>query len=164
MNKTYFPAAPLCTLVKVLTVLTYAILLFVAVAGLANPTEPLVLWYGAMIGLPLAFGAIGPLFVVKGYTLEHDALIVHRAGWVSRIPLSAPVETQRDPEAMKGALRLCGNGGLFCFSGWFRSRKLGKFRPFVTDPERSVIVRTGGKTWVISPADPEAFAAALDVK
>jgi len=161
MTTPQFPAARISGLIQFLTILTYAILAVVVVVGLRLHNEPLWLWYGATIGLPVALGVLGPLFMVRGYSIEGNRLLVHRVGWSSQIPLSDDATAEVDPEALKGAIRLVGNGGLYCFAGVFRSKKLGMFRPFVTDPARAVIVRGGGKTWVLSPADPESFAAAL---
>jgi len=58
---------------------------------------------------------------------------------------------------LRGSIRLFGNGGFFSFTGVFQSRKLGRYRAFVTDPARCVILRFTGRVVVVSPADPEAF-------
>lgn len=58
---------------------------------------------------------------------------------------------------MQCGLRLCGNGGLFSFSGWFRNRALGVYRAFVTDPHRTVVLRYPRRPIVLSPSSPEEF-------
>ncbi len=65
------------------------------------------------------------------------------------------------PTAMAGSLRIAGNGGLFSFTGWFWSRRLGRYRAFVTDPARSVVLKFSDRTVVVSPDVPEEFVAAL---
>lgn len=161
MNSSYFPAAPMSALIRGMTVFTYALMIFIIGVGLFTGPRELAVWTLSMVVMPLGFMAIGPLIMVRGYTLERDQLRIHRLGWSSSIDLAELQDFYADPEAMKGGWRICGNGGLFCFSGYFRSRKLGNFRPFVTDPKRSVVLRTARKTCIVSPADPGRFVAAL---
>jgi hypothetical protein len=61
---------------------------------------------------------------------------------------------------MTGAIRTCGNGGLFSFTGWYWSRELRGHRAFVTDFNRTVVLRFKSRTIVVSPDDPEAFVKA----
>jgi hypothetical protein len=60
-------------------------------------------------------------------------------------------------DALRGAWRVFGNGGLFSFTGEFWSRKLGRFRALATDPERAVVLRWPKRTIVITPHDPQQF-------
>jgi hypothetical protein len=46
-------------------------------------------------------------------------------------------------------------------TGLFRNRTLGMYRAFVTDPARAVVLKTAGRTIVISPSEPEAFLEEL---
>lgn len=161
MNSPYFPAAPMSALIRGATVFTYALMIVIIGFGLFTGPRELAVWTLSMVIMPLGFMAIGPLFMVQGYTLERDRLRIQRLGWSSYVDLSDLQEFHGDPEAMKGGWRICGNGGLFCFSGYFRSRKLGNFRPFVTNPKSSVVLRTAQKTCIVSPEDPERFVAAL---
>ena len=161
MNSPYFPSAPMSTLIRGATIFTYAVLAVIIGFGLFTGPRELVVWTLSMVVMPLGFMAIGPLFMVRGYTLERDRLRIQRLGWSSSVDLGDLQGFHIDSEAMKRSWRICGNGGLFCYSGYFRSRKLGSFRPFVTDPKRSVVLRTAQKTYIVSPADPERFVAAL---
>ena len=161
MNSPYFPAAPMSPLIRVATVFTYALMVVIIGFGLFTGPRELAVWTLSMVVMPLGFMAIGPLFMVQGYTLERDRLRIHRLGWSSSVDLADLQNFHADPEAMKGGWRICGNGGLFCFSGYFRSRKLDNFRPFVTDPKCSVVLRAGRKTYIVSPEDPVGFVAAL---
>ena len=52
--------------------------------------------------------------------------------------------------------RLCGIGGLFVFCGLFWSRKLGRYRAYITDPRRAVVLRFGNKVVVVTPDEPDS--------
>lgn len=112
-------------------------------------------WGAALIPVALLIGCA--LFLIRGYTVEAGGLTIHRLLWTHRVRLEGLQEIRRDPEAMRGSVRLFGNGGVFSFSGLFWNRKLGKYRAFVTDPSRAVVLRLSRRTVVVSPADPEAF-------
>jgi hypothetical protein len=109
--------------------------------------------------IPIAVLLIALLFVVRGYEITPDEILVERLLWRTRLePRSQLQSATVDPEAMKGAIRVFGNGGLFAFTGLFRSKSLGKFRVFVTDPGRAVVLRFPNRVVVVSPSDPERFA------
>jgi hypothetical protein len=66
-----------------------------------------------------------------------------------------------DPEAMSGSIRLAGNGGLFAFTGLYRSRRLGNYRAFATDPENSVVLTFSERIIVVTPNDPRGFVESI---
>ena len=101
------------------------------------------------------------LFMVRGYTVAPGSLFVHRLFWATRLPLAGLQSATFEPNAMRCSLRTFGNGGLFAFCGWYRNRRLGSFRAYVTDLKRTVVLRYPTSTVVISPAAPERFI--LDV-
>jgi len=101
---------------------------------------------------------ISALFTIRGYTITADEILVQRLLWSTRFERARLQSASVDPEALRGSIRLFGNGGLFSFSGWFRSPKLGRYRAFVTDPARTVILRFADRVVVMSPSDPDAFA------
>lgn len=72
------------------------------------------------------------------------------------------ISAEAMPEAMSGSLRTCGNGGAFSFTGWYWSRRLGAFRAYVTDLNRTVVLRFGKRTVIVSPGAPEDFAKELN--
>ncbi len=100
-------------------------------------------------------------FTVRGYEIADGAILVHRLFWKTRLPLADLRAAEVEPRAMAGSLRTFGNGGAFSFTGWFWNRRLGRYRAFVTDFGRTVVLRFTDRTIVISPADPGAFVAAL---
>lgn len=117
-------------------------------------------------GLEMLFG-LGPLlvllgclpFTVLGYRLESGRLYVQRLLWLTEVSLEGLKSVEVNPAAMKGSLRSFGNGGLFSISGWYYSKALGKYRAWVTDLPRGVVLRFEGRAAVVSPENPEQFAA-----
>jgi hypothetical protein len=114
----------------------------------------------ALVGwgmLALLLGAA--LFVVRGYTIEPDVLAIRRLLWTSHVSLVGLQSAMFTPGAMRRSLRWCGNGGMFSITGWYRSRALGHYQAFVTDLNQTVVLRFATRTVVVSPENPEAFAA-----
>ena len=117
-------------------------------------------WTGwILIIVPLLTIAGSAAFMVRGYRVSGGALRVQRLGWETCIDLSRLMSVTFDPEALKGSLRLFGNGGFFCFAGWFRNSKLGVYRAFATDSTRAVVLRFSNRTVVVTPDDPRRFVA-----
>ena len=114
---------------------------------------------GRFIGYFLAALSIGSLaFIIRGFSLSGRGLEIQRLAWSTRVALTGLREVSVRPDAMRGAWRIWGNGGLFAISGRFSSSQLGRFRAFVTDPARAVVLVTSDGPIVVSPDDPEAFA------
>lgn len=101
------------------------------------------------------------LFTVRGYAVTADAILVRRLFWYTRIPRAGLLSAMALPHAMKGSIRTCGNGGMYSFTGWYWSKALGRFQPYVTDLNHTVVLRWEKKTVVLSPDDPEGFVRAL---
>lgn len=111
-------------------------------------------------GLPLV--AIPSYFMsVSGFSIREGRLLVHRVGWAKEFDLAKLTGVEVNPHAMLGSIRLCGNGGLFCFIGWYRNTVIGRYRAYVTDTARGVVLEIGGEKIVVSPDDPEAFVESL---
>jgi len=101
------------------------------------------------------------LFSVRGFVVKGRELWILRTLWCTRFPLRGLKEAHADPAAMKRSFRTAGNGGFLAFTGWFRNKKLGSYRAFVTDPARCVVMQFRDRTLVVSPHDPEGFLEAL---
>jgi len=112
---------------------------------------------------PLAMVLGGALFTIRGYSIQGDVILVHRLFWDTPLPVAGLLSAQADPAAMRGSIRLCGNGGMFSFTGLFRNKTLGNYRAFVTDSRRAVVLRYPRRTVVLSPAEPEEFVRELPV-
>mgnify|MGYP001063065976 CR=1 FL=1 len=113
----------------------------------------------ACIPPAIVIGAL--LFVVRSYAVSGGHLAIRRLCWSTTIPLLGIHEAYHDPAAIKGSLRIWGNGGLFGITGYFWNKNLGRFRIFATDPRRAVVLKLHDRTVVVSPAEPEAFLEEL---
>lgn len=116
------------------------------------------------VAATLYLGWVGPLvvlaclpFMVRGYGITDDAILIRRLFWTTRLRRADLRSAEIIPRAMKGSLRTFGNGGAFSFTGWYWNRSLGGYRAYVTDLNRTVVLRFWHRTVVISPGDPENF-------
>lgn len=107
--------------------------------------------------IPVGILVVCALFTVRGYAIGSGELLIRRLLWTTRLPLKDLVSARFEPEAMNRSLRLLGNGGLYSFTGLFRNKTLGNYRAFVTDLNRTVVLRFPSRTVVVSPAAPEQF-------
>ena len=114
-----------------------------------------------MVFVPPLIALIALLCVVSGYEVGPTELRVRRLLWKTRVPLDGISRAWHDPEAMKRSLRVFGNGGLYSVTGVYQNRLLGRYRAFVTDPRRSVILGLPDRIVVVSPADPGALLEQL---
>jgi len=100
-------------------------------------------------------------FRVLGYRLEGRVLFVHRPGWTKRVDLSGLVSAEAAPELAGKSWRVCGNGGLFSFTGCFYARDVGTYRAWFNDPAKVVLLHLPGRRIAVSPGDPSAFIQTL---
>ena len=158
MNPNLNFKAPWSATLKLITLLCCVICGGIALAGILNFTDMPGTAKWTMIVIPFAILLGSFPFMVRGYTLEDQHLIIHRLGWTTRFDLSSLNSATVDPQAMARSIRLFGNGGLFSFCGLFRNRHLGNYRAFATAPQNSVVLRFPKRTLVITPDDPQRFA------
>lgn len=114
------------------------------------------LWLVITAVLLIPLGALP--FIIRGYTLTKDGILIRRLCWNTVLPYAEMRSVEVEPLALSHSFRTCGNGGLYSFTGFYWSRQLGHFRAYVTDLNRTVVVRMQSRTAVLSPDDPEAFA------
>jgi hypothetical protein len=114
----------------------------------------------ALLLLPALLGGTA-LFLIREYTIEPRELLIRRLLWTTRLPLAGLKSATFQPEAMRGSFRLFGNGGMFSFTGWYRNRALGTYRAFVTDLNKTLVLKFEKRTIVISPENPEQFIAEI---
>ena len=153
--------APWGTSLKVMTGLSSLILLGVPVLGLVTGPGGSIFWKLNMLVLPLSILVIAVFFMIRGYRLTGDTLLVQRLGWSSRIDLSGLVSVQADPQAMAKSIRTFGNGGLFCFAGAFRNKKLRAYRAFATDLNLAVVLKFDTRVIVVTPENPAYFVSRI---
>lgn len=101
-------------------------------------------------------------FMVIGYGITPDALLIRRLFWTTRLDRAGLKSAEVVPRAMNKSLRACGNGGVFSFTGWYWSKPLGFYWAFVTDQDRTVVLRFEKKTVLVSPGEPEDFVKELN--
>lgn len=153
--------APWARSVKLAT--TFVLVLVVGLAVVLLLVVPRRELWAALVapGIAVVILGITALFCVRRYTIRHRELWIHRSFWTTRLPLKDLERAYADPEAMNKTIRACGNGGFMSYTGWFRNKKLGTFRAFVTDPGRCVVLEFPKRKVVVSPDDPAGFVRAL---
>ncbi len=156
----HFPVAPWSTGLKVTSAVGTVLILGVGIGAYRAIPVPagFTHQFGLAVALILPALLVGSLlFIVTGYAVEGTELYVKRLLWDTRISLQGLNRVWIEPAVCKGSIRVFGNGGLFSFSGWFYSRRLGRYRLFATDISRSVVLVLPARMVVITPAEPEAF-------
>ncbi len=148
--------APWGTPLRLVTGFTSGLSVLMVVVGLGLATLPAAARLLLVLLPPLGLAA-GALFSIRGFELTTDAILVLRPGWRTRIDLAGLQQATVDPEATRRSLRSCGNGGFFSFTGWYANKRLGSYRLFGTDLQRSVVLRFANRRVVVTPAEPEAF-------
>lgn len=154
-------SAPWGRSVKVITGAVVVLVLAMAILPpFLHPSKGLWALIAAPTVAAAVLGIVG-LFCVRGYTVKHRELLIQRLFWQTSLPLKGLEKAYADAQAMTGSFKTIGNGGLFAYTGWFRSKHLGKFRALVTDATRCVVLKFRDRTVVVSPDDPVAFVRAL---
>jgi hypothetical protein len=148
-------SAPWSGLLKAMSALATIVCLGVPVARHFHGTE---------FGICLIAIFLAALFIVRGYVITPDAILVKRLFWNTRLPLEGLRLATFAPAALAGSIRTCGNGGFFSFTGWYRNRELGSYRVFLTDRSRAVVLRWDKRIVVVSPDDPERFVQTLGMQ
>lgn len=156
--------APWCTSLIVVSALLTVLCLGLSAFLLTHvaPQLPLGLTRSLPL-LPVLLLCVTALFTIRGYTITPEAILVHRLLWDTRLPRVGLESVSIEPDALRGSLRTCGNGGGFAFSGFYWSKRLGSFRAFVTDLHRTAVLRYGTRRVVLSPDAPEDFVHELAV-
>ena len=156
-----FYKASLDTMSKIVTAVTALFFLFFAIKTFTSWGEmPYILLIPCVI-------LIGTLFITyiyspQGYEITLDSIQIvrkinrfhiQRNEILSITPLSA--------DELGRAWRTFGNGGMFGYTGWFRSAKQGSMRWFVSQRKNYVcILTTNHKKYILSPDDVEGFIKA----
>ena len=149
------------TMLKVISILGTVLLIGIfgsmILSGRAGTLITIVLYSST----PLLILSISLMFTVKGYSISGNSLRIKRLLWYTVIDIAMLKSVECDPKAFTGSIRTFGNGGLFSFSGNYKSGKLGSFKAYVTDFKRCVVIITAGQTVVVSPDNPELFVEVL---
>ena len=149
--------APWSRSLKITTIATVAMMIVLGSIGLWVASDygwilPSIMIGGAMLALLTTVP-----YVVRGYTLTQDEIIVRQLGKLTRLRLDDVQSIDGKPDALKGAWRLLASAGIFSYSGWYWSRELKRFHAMASDPSRTVVIRLINRTVVITPHDPQQF-------
>jgi len=156
----HFHAAPWPTTLKVVSFLGTGVLCALSYAAYRAVPTPSGFTHNfgigvALVPLVIILGAV--LFIVGGYRVDSNVLLVERLITSTSVPLAGLTRIWADPSICKGSLRVVGNGGLFSFTGWFQNKTLGRYRLFATDFRHAVVLKFPDRVVVVSPAAPQAF-------
>lgn len=140
------------------------ILLLAGLNAAFLPREPVRTYWIAVAapfaGLPIV--AVAWWFArLRGFRLRGGDLIVDRACFPVTFSLAGLESVEASRDALVGARKIIGNDGLGAISGRFRSERLGSFRAYLTDPRRGIVLRANAGTFVVSPAQSDAFVDAV---
>lgn len=152
--------APWSITLKLVTFLTSALLVGITISGLVKAGMPPLVRLQVAI-LPLLLMVLCAVFLIRGYEIAPDAILVERLGWTTRIPLAGLRSVVMDPKATRRSFRSCGNGGFFSFTGWYWNKALGRYRLFGTDLANTVVLDFGKRRVVLTPEEPEVFVRKL---
>ena len=160
-----FAAAPRAGTVIIATWLAVVIIAAVLAthAGIFLPRRakfpPSALWLvlAADTGIVVICVAAWLASSIRAITLTGQTLLIKLTFWTTRFDLAGLRSIGVDAQALKGSLRSFGNGGLGAFHGYFWSRRMGKFRAYVTDKNRAIVLRWENTCVVVSPNDTENF-------
>ena len=160
-----FQSAPIGRRVIVTAIACFAVLLVMGVFNFffaqghyshrsSDPIVGVVAPLFPMVGLLIAVPAF---FIERARTsrfrIEENCLVLGRR----RFPLEGLVEVDRDPDVLRRARKLWGNGGMGSIRGRFRNKRIGDFYAFLTCTENAVVLRWPDKAVAVSPEDPEFF-------
>lgn len=142
---------------KLMTAIVVAVLLGMAIVGLVHYRNGALYLLG-MVAMPLAILLGAFACTVLRYEVSSAGIDVVRP--IGRKRIAATVTAIRaDNDALKGALRTFGNGGLFSFNGYYRLANYGSCRLWVTDMSKLVVIHGDHGCVVVSPAERARFVA-----
>ena len=105
------------------------------------------------------------IYSPKSYSVDMDNIIVNRMAsnfFISRKEIKSIVEISSKEMGMPW--RTFGNGGLFGYTGYYSSSKLGKMRWFVSQRKNYVLITMNNESkFLLSPDDVAGFLAATQL-
>lgn len=113
--------------------------------------------------LPFSILLGGYLYSPYAYEIGAHDLIIHRKIGVVQYSLLSIKEVHVMEYSDLGfVIRTFGNGGLFGYTGWYYSKKIGKMRWYARQRKNIVLLTlSNGKKILLTPDDREAFVEEL---
>lgn len=113
--------------------------------------------------------ALGPLIVagvwygarIRYYLIENDELVVDRAFFPLRIPLTRYTLIHEFRGRVGHIEKIIGNDGLGAIAGHFNSKEHGPLRIYVSDLAHSIMLEGPEEKLIVSPKDPALFIEAV---
>ena len=123
------------TFVKTLTAIV--LVANVAYMCLLLPGASLSIWlvWGGVIGLMFVFAGLSPVWFEE----HEDRYVLRLEAKTLTFDKGVYVATPISKEDLGGAIRLFASGGFCGFTGWFWSRRMGRFRCFASDLEAPLL-------------------------
>ncbi|MBL8696787.1 MAG: hypothetical protein JNK67_00355 [Alphaproteobacteria bacterium] len=115
----------------------------------------------AIAVLPLVFALAFLLRAIRGFVVSRDAVFIRHLLWTSCEPLHGLKSAEVDAEAMEDAEHVRTRPGGLGTAGWYWSARFGRFRGYLTNRKRLVVLRLERGVIVLSPDDPDAFVRHL---
>lgn len=109
----------------------------VAYMCLLLPGASLSIWlvWGVVIGLMFVFAGLSPVWFEE----HEDRYVLRLEAKTLTFDKGVYVATPISREELGGAIRLFASGGFCGFTGWFWSRRMGRFRCFASDLEAPLL-------------------------
>lgn len=101
-------------------------------------------------------------FSVTGYSVDGGKLYIHRLGWSTTYNLEQLTLIQYEKNITMGSRRLCGNGGVFAYTGSYKNAILGKYHAYLTNLSDCLIIGFDQKKIAISPDDCSAMKQVIE--
>ena len=123
------------TFVKTLTAIV--LVANVAYMCLLLPGASLSIWlvWGVVIGLMFVFAGLSPVWFEE----HEDRYVLRLEAKTLTFDKGVYVATPISREELGGAIRLFASSGFCGFTGWFWSRRMGRFRCFASDLEAPLL-------------------------
>lgn len=115
-----------------------------------------------LAAIPVVLALIFLLRAIRGFVVTREAVFVRRLMWSSCEPLAGLVEARVDETAMEDVKPLRTLTGGFGTGGWFWSPRFGRFRGYLTNVRRVVVLKFERGTVLLSPDDPDAFVRHIE--
>ncbi len=147
------------TPVRIITAVVILAAILVVGIMLRIGTGPGPAWLNPLAFVPAGILSITILFAPLGFTVDPVGIIIHRMGPNVYVRHEEIAAIERiEPGHLGLAIRVLGSGGFFGFFGAFYSRRLGRFRGYITNRRDLVLItlRNGSKL-VVSPHPADAF-------
>src|SRR5262245_48415101 len=156
-----FPLAPMCPLIRWLTVGLLLVPVGMVVAALREPA-----FWMLVVVMGLLYASVWVFWRPRGFEVTADGLAIRFPFWTRVLPAAA-IQGAREMTRFEfrqefgWALRI-GVGGLWGGFGWLWTRKKGMVEFYVSRVDGLVVVdRPCGKALLVTPSDPAAFVRAV---